>query len=75
MRYLNFSVVIEEDKNGFFAFCPELQGCYTQGKNYEEAMENIKDAIKLHVKDRLADKTEKMERPKSITLSMVEVGV
>lgn len=75
MKYLNFSVVIEEDKSGFFAFCPELQGCYTQGNSYEEAMENIKDAIKLHVKDRLTDKMEKMERPKSIILSMVEVAV
>ena len=75
MKYLNFSVVIEEDKNGFFAFCPELQGCYTQGENYEEAMENIKDAIKLHVKDRIADKKEIFERPKSVILSTVEVAV
>ena len=75
MKYLNFSVVIEEDKNGFFAYCPELQGCYTQGKNYEEAMENIKDAIQLHVKDRLADKSERFERSKSISLSTVEVAV
>ena len=51
MKYLNFSVVIEEDKKGFFAFCPELQGCYTQGENYEEALKNIKDAIQLHLKD------------------------
>ncbi len=26
-----FSVVIEKDRDGYFAFCPELQGCYTQG--------------------------------------------
>ncbi len=75
MKYLNFSVVIEEDKNGFFAFCPELQGCYTQGKNYEEVMENIKDAIRLHVKDRITDKSEKFERSKSISLATVEVAV
>ena len=75
MKYLNFSVIIEEDKQGFFASCPELQGCYTQGKSYEETMENIRDAIKLHVKDRLADKSERFERIKSITLSTVEVAV
>ncbi len=74
MKYLNFSVVIEEDKNGFFAFCPELQGCYTQGETYEEVISNIKDAIKLHVQDIEAD-NEILERPKSISLSTVEVAV
>lgn len=42
-----FSVVIERDKEGYFAFCPELQGCYTQGDTYEEVFENIQDAIRL----------------------------
>jgi len=74
MKYLNFSVVIEEDKNGFFAFCPALQGCYTQGETHEEVIKNIKDAIHLHLKDRSAD-NEKLNRPKSISLAMVEVAV
>ena len=73
MKYLNFSVVIEEDSRGFFAFCPELQGCYSQGKNYEEVLKNIKDAIELHIKDRVHDK-EKLERPKSISLVNLEVA-
>ena len=74
MKYLNFSVVIESDKNGFFAFCPELQGCYSQGATHEEAMKNIKDVIALHLKDRRANR-EKLERPQSISLATVEVGV
>ena len=53
MRVYRFSVIIERDKEGYFAFCPELQGCYTQGDTYEEALENIRDAIRLHVEDRL----------------------
>ena len=44
--------VIEKDKNGYFAYCPELQGCFAQGKTYEEAKKNIEDAIHLHIKDR-----------------------
>lgn len=74
MKYLNFSVVIEEDKSGFFAFCPELQGCYTQGETHEEALKNIKDAISLHLKDKAASK-EAVDRPKSVSLSTVEVAV
>ena len=53
MKGHRFQVVIEKDKNGWFAICPDLQGCYTQGDSYEEALENIKDAIRPHVEDRL----------------------
>jgi predicted RNase H-like HicB family nuclease len=53
MNVYKFSVVIERDVDGYFALCPELQGCYTQGDTYEEVLDNIKDAIHLHVEDRL----------------------
>ena len=53
MKLYRFSIVIEKDSEGYFASCPELQGCYTQGETYEEVLENIKDAIRLHVEDRL----------------------
>ena len=55
MKSYRFSVVIEKDRDGYFAFCPELQGCYTQGDTYEEALENVEDAISLHLKDILED--------------------
>ncbi|MBI4723354.1 MAG: type II toxin-antitoxin system HicB family antitoxin [Candidatus Stahlbacteria bacterium] len=69
-----FSVVIEKDKDGYFAYCPNLQGCYTQGDTYEEALENIEDAIKLHIEDRLA---EHISIPKvdSVSVTAVEVAV
>jgi len=53
MRNYRFSVVIERDEEGYYVCCPELQGCYTQGDTYEESLANIKDAIRLHVEDRL----------------------
>jgi predicted RNase H-like HicB family nuclease len=36
----------------FIASCPALQGCYSQGDTYEQALENLKDAIKLHIEAR-----------------------
>jgi HicB_like antitoxin of bacterial toxin-antitoxin system len=45
----NFSVIIERDKDGYFAYCPELQGCYTQGDTYVEAAKNIKEVVELHL--------------------------
>ena len=45
-----FPVVIEKDGDGFFvADCLDLAGCHTQGKTIEEAITNIRDAIKLHL--------------------------
>jgi predicted RNase H-like HicB family nuclease len=52
-RIYRFSVVIEKDRDGYFAFAPELQGCYSQGNTCKEAIENIRDAIVLHIEDRL----------------------
>lgn len=54
MKNYQFSVLIEKDENGrFLAICPSLQGCYTEGKTKAEALKLIKDAIRLHVLDRI----------------------
>ena len=75
MNIQNFSVIIEHDKNGFVAECLDLQGCYTQGKNYEEVVKNIKDVIKLHLADRVA-KREKLSAPeRSFSLSNFQIAV
>lgn len=74
MKNYRFSIVIEKDKDGYFVFCPELQGCYSQGDTYEEALENIKDAVKLHIADRLANQ-EKFLKKESVSLSTVEIAV
>lgn len=74
MKTYRFSVVIEKDEDGYFAFCPELQGCYTQGDTYEEALESIKDAIRLHIEDRL-EADEEIPQPESVSLTSLEVGV
>lgn len=74
MKTYRFSVVIEKDSEGYFALCPELQGCYTQGATYEEALANVKDAIRLHVEDRL-EAGEEVPQPESVSLTSLEVAV
>lgn len=74
MKTYRFSIVIEKDEEGYFAFCSELQGCYTQGDTYEEVLENIKDAIRLHVNDRL-DSGEEIPQAQSVSLTSLEVAV
>ena len=41
------SVVIEQDENGCYAWCPELKGCQSQGKTIEETLANVREAIEL----------------------------
>ncbi len=69
-----FPVVIERDGDGYFATCPDLQGCYSQGDTYEEVLENITSAIKLHIEDRKAE-NEEVSQPSAVSLSTVEVSV
>jgi predicted RNase H-like HicB family nuclease len=74
MKNLTLPIIVEGDSDGYFVSCPALQGCYSQGNTYEEAVENIKDAIRLHIEDRRAN-GEEIPEPVSVSLSTVEVPV
>lgn len=48
MASYRLQVIIEIDKDGkYVASCPALQGCYTQGDTFEEALENVQDVIEM----------------------------
>jgi len=74
MKTYHFAAVMEKDADGYFAFCPELQGCYTSGQTFEEARANLIDAIQLHLEDRLAN-GEEIKAFESVNLTTVEVTV
>jgi predicted RNase H-like HicB family nuclease len=74
MQHLTLPIIVENDQEDYFVTCPALQGCYSQGETYEEAITNIKDAIRLHVADRLAS-GEEIPEPASVSLSTVEIAV
>ena len=70
-----FPVVIEQDEDGFFvADCPDLAGCHTQGKTLEEAIGNIRDAIKLNLKI-LKEEKQEIPKIKPVSLTSLEVSV
>lgn len=56
MNY-KFSIVLEKDEHGYYAYSPELEGCQSQGDSLEEVMANIKEAIELYC-ETLPEKTE-----------------
>ncbi len=48
---MNLRVIIEYDKEteSYSSVCPELPGCASCGETEHEAMENIKEAIRLYL--------------------------
>jgi predicted RNase H-like HicB family nuclease len=68
------SVVVEHDEHGYFAYCPELRGCQTQGETLEEAMHNIREAIELYLETLPADDRLELLSREILTTS-VEVRV
>jgi predicted RNase H-like HicB family nuclease len=57
---MEYTAIIKKTKNGkYIAQCEQIPGAVTQGDTYEEAMENLKDAIELMME------TEKKETQKS----------
>lgn len=71
---LQLTAVVERDRAGYVASCPQLQGCYTQGRTYEEVVRNIRDAIRLHLEDRVAA-GEPLPVPGDVTLAVLDVAV
>ena len=48
-KVLEFIAVFQEEKEGGYSvWVPELPGCASQGETFEEALENIKEAIYLY---------------------------
>ena len=68
------SVVIEKDEHGYYAYCPELEGCQTQGDSVDEVMVNIKEAIELYI-ETLSPEELKEAVSKEILTTTLEVQV
>ncbi len=47
--FYKVSIIIEKDEDGYYAYCPELPGCQTQGDSLEEVSSNIKEAVEVYL--------------------------
>lgn len=46
---MKYTVAIKRNDEGYSVSCPGLPGCWSQGETEEEAIENIRDAIKEYL--------------------------
>ena len=68
---MKFAVILETDEDGFVvASCPSLPGCNSQGRSREEAIANIREAIRGYVAS-----LRKHEEPIPVIVGVVEVEV
>ena len=69
------NVVFSKDKDGYYVFCPELPGCQSQGDTFEEARENIQEAMELYLETMSKEEIEDSLGKELLTTTMeVEVG-
>ena len=74
MKTLKFTAIIEGDKDGYYAYCPELKGCQTQGETVDEALANLREAAELYLETLSAEELENLASSgKTILSTSLEV--
>ena len=68
------NTLIEKDEHGYYAYCPELVGCHSQGETLEEVIENIKEAVELYL-ETLSDEEKRDYLSQEIFTTSLEVKV
>ncbi|HEV2351064.1 MAG TPA: type II toxin-antitoxin system HicB family antitoxin [Terriglobia bacterium] len=66
------NLIFDPEYDGYVADVPQLPGCMSQGKTVEAALKNVRQAIKVYLKDE--PQYEHAEIPEILT-SQVEVRV
>ena len=64
------SVLIEKDAHGFYAWCPELKGCQSEGATIEDALANIREAIEVYLETLPVDERDALLSREILTTSI-----
>ena len=46
---MKYKIVLQKSEEGYSVSCPGLPGCRSQGRTEQEAIENIRDAIREYL--------------------------
>ena len=65
---MKYKVLIRESEEGFSVSCPGLPGCWSQGKTEEEALANIREAIREYLDARDAVMKDQETREVEVTV-------
>jgi predicted RNase H-like HicB family nuclease len=71
---MKYTVVLRRSEEGFSVSCPDLPGCWSQGATEEEALANIRDAIREYIAARDAVVREEETREVEAVRALEKAG-
>jgi predicted RNase H-like HicB family nuclease len=66
------TIIIEDESGGYVAFVPALPGCHTQGDTLQELMENVKEAVELHLETLTEEEKKELLRQRVVGIQKVK---
>ena len=51
MRSYSFRIILEKDDDVYLAAVPALPGCHSWGYTFQEALQNVQDAVETYIAD------------------------
>lgn len=73
-KILKYDVVFEEaEEGGYTVYVPSLPGCISEGDTFEQAKQNIREAISAYIESLAKDDKEAIEESKNFFIGMVEI--
>jgi len=66
----------KQSNDTYFAVCPEIRGCFTQGDTYEEAFANLRELVEITIKEDLTEEEiQNIMQTKAKIFSEFEIAV
>ena len=73
-KNIHYDVVFEEaEEGGYTVFVPSLPGCISEGDTFEEAKDNITEAIEAYLESIAKEGKEVVEERKNFFIGKVEI--
>ena len=67
-------LLVEKGEDGFYVVeCPLFEGCYSQGKTIDEALQNIREVISLVIEEKRAREILRDYHPEEISLHTIAI--
>lgn len=65
-------IVHDAEEGGYWVDVPSLPGCFSQGETIDEAMNNAREAIELHIQG-LKDEGQEVPKEEGLVIGRVNV--
>ena len=70
---MQYTVVVHSsEEGGYWVDVPSLPGCFSQGETIDEAMNNAREAIELHIQG-LKDEGQEVPKEEGLVIGRVDV--